>query len=105
MKNEAPMSGHPVADQRNLMLELKLATAEAVGATCSADEMPSRPAFPRRLLNWLRMALQKRRETIALLELNDGQLKDIGLSRCQAYGGYSRYRNSGDTHIDDRDPV
>ncbi|MFK4767221.1 hypothetical protein D3C87_1435850 [compost metagenome] len=38
--------------------------------------------------------LNRRRTAFALMDLNDEQLKDIGLSRCQAWGGYSRYRRS-----------
>jgi uncharacterized protein YjiS (DUF1127 family) len=38
--------------------------------------------------------LQRRAQRQALLELSDAQLKDIGLSRSEAYGDYSRYRRS-----------
>lgn len=34
------------------------------------------------------------RNRMALLELTDDQLKDVGLSRSQAYGDYSRYCRS-----------
>jgi uncharacterized protein YjiS (DUF1127 family) len=46
------------------------------------------------VFRWLERQLQKRSTRLALLELNDDQLKDIGLSRGEAYGlssskGYS----------------
>lgn len=47
-----------------------------------------------RFTRWLEAWLCGRRNAAALLELSDEQLKDIGVSRCQAYGGYSRYRQS-----------
>lgn len=47
-----------------------------------------------RFANWLAAYLRRRHTAWALLELSDEQLKDIGVSRCQAWGGYSRYRQS-----------
>lgn len=47
-----------------------------------------------RLIKRLAKRWRLRRNRQALLELSDEQLKDIGISRCQAYGGYSRYRQS-----------
>ena len=41
-----------------------------------------------------------RRNRMALLELTDDQLKDIGISRSQAYGGHSRYRRGGSAHLE-----
>src|SRR5689334_18215757 len=35
---------------------------------------------------WLERQMQRRSMRLALLELNDDQLKDIGLSRGEAYG-------------------
>ncbi|MCV9998547.1 DUF1127 domain-containing protein [Pararhizobium sp. YC-54] len=55
------------------------------------------PRFPglRAILGFVVRTLRERRNRLALLELNDEQLKDIGVSRCQAYGdGYSRYGRS-----------
>lgn len=52
----------------------------------------------RRLISpamWLAAKLQARRNRNALLELSDDQLKDIGLSRGQAYSHehiYTRYK-------------
>jgi uncharacterized protein YjiS (DUF1127 family) len=38
------------------------------------------------VLAWLELQLEKRRSRRALLEMSDDQLKDIGLSRSDAYG-------------------
>ena len=62
------------------------------------DRTFDEPALPRSFLGRLAMLtlerLRKRRNRMALLELSDDQLKDIGVSRGEAYGGYSRYRRS-----------
>ena len=34
---------------------------------------------------WLTRQMEKRRSRLALLEMTDEQLKDIGVSRCDAY--------------------
>lgn len=47
-----------------------------------------------RIANWIVSWLRRRHTAWALMELSDEQLKDIGISRCQAWGGYSRYRQS-----------
>jgi uncharacterized protein YjiS (DUF1127 family) len=44
--------------------------------------------------------MRSRRDRNALLALSDDQLKDIGLSRSDAYGGYSRYRRGNARHIE-----
>jgi len=36
-------------------------------------------------LNWLDRILDRRRSRLALLEMSDAQLKDIGISRADAY--------------------
>lgn len=59
------------------------------GTTPSSEGNPV-TRLARRLLAWMR----RRRTALALMELSDKQLKDIGISRCQAWGGYSRYRRS-----------
>jgi uncharacterized protein YjiS (DUF1127 family) len=58
-------------------------------------ELRAAPAnFALRLLRSIAKRWRDRRNRLALLELSEDQLKDIGVSRCQAYGGYSRYRQS-----------
>ena len=41
--------------------------------------------------NWIGRLLEKRRSRLALLEMTDEQLKDIGLSRGQAHSEYMRH--------------
>jgi uncharacterized protein YjiS (DUF1127 family) len=48
-----------------------------------------------RLIMLVVRKFREHRNRMALLELTDDQLKDVGLSRSQAYGDYSRYRRSG----------
>ena len=50
----------------------------------------------------IRKALCARTNRNALLELSDDQLKDIGVSRSEAYGGYSRYRRSNSYGVERR---
>ncbi len=61
------------------------------------DGGQSRSGFGRRLvrlvaglIKWLDHQLERRRSRLALLEMTDCQLKDIGLSRCDAYREASR---------------
>ena len=42
------------------------------------------------VVGWVAWQLEKRRGRRALLELNDDQLKDIGLSRGQVYSEFKR---------------
>lgn len=97
MKNEAHVIGDRVPNERDLILELKLARQYDGDAALDVAQEPG-PAAPlplaRRLFGFFVRKLRDRGNHLALLELNDDQLKDIGLSRCQAYGGYSRYRRS-----------
>ncbi|MCV3209780.1 DUF1127 domain-containing protein [Mesorhizobium sp. YC-39] len=37
------------------------------------------------LMRWLSRMLERRRSRLALLEMTDDQLKDIGISRCDAH--------------------
>jgi uncharacterized protein YjiS (DUF1127 family) len=62
-----------------------------------SQAQPGRWLHPFVWLRGIRSALRARQYRNALLELSDDQLKDIGLSRSEAYGGYSRYRRS-DSH-------
>lgn len=55
-----------------------------------------------RLLVAIAMRRRSRRHRLALLELSDEQLKDIGISRSQAYGSYSRYRRAESCSLEGR---
>ena len=95
MKNEAHVIGDRVPDERDRILELKLALLNTEDEEATSVPAPAtRFSGTRRFLGFVVRTLRERRNRLALLELNDDQLKDIGLSRCQAYGGYSRYRRS-----------
>ncbi|WP_455270279.1 DUF1127 domain-containing protein [Rhizobium herbae] len=97
MKNEPHVIGDRVPDERGLFAELKLAPQSTPNLTRSmAPETKSRFTLARRLFGFLVKTVRNRTTRLALLELNDEQLKDIGISRCQTYGeGYSRYRRGG----------
>ena len=41
--------------------------------------------------NWIGRQLERRRSRLALLEMTDEQLKDIGLSRGEAHREYERH--------------
>jgi uncharacterized protein YjiS (DUF1127 family) len=53
-----------------------------------SDSMPMRRLVGQlaTLCRWIGWQLERRRGRLALLELTDDQLKDIGLSRSQAHG-------------------
>lgn len=97
MKNEPHVIGDRVPDGHALSAELKLVSQNA-GIPGSAGPMAVAGMAPytlaRRFFGFLAKTVQDRSNRLALLELNDDQLKDIGISRCQAYGEYSRYRRS-----------
>lgn len=57
-----------------------------------AGRMPGRSGFIRRVTivvtafsTWVAFLIERRRSRIALLEMTDDQLKDIGISRCDAH--------------------
>ncbi|PXA83092.1 hypothetical protein DMC25_18955 [Caulobacter sp. D4A] len=61
----------------------------------ATDNAPAvEPSVFDRLVALIAAKLRQRRNRLALLELDDDQLKDIGISRSQAYGDISRYRRS-----------
>lgn len=98
MKNEAHVIGDRVPNERDLILELKLAprdTGDDQLAIVPTPPSPARRSLARRFLGSVARIFRERHNRLALLELNDDQLKDIGVSRCEAYyGGYSRHRRS-----------
>ena len=50
----------------------------------------SRTSTLMRVISVIEMAVQRRRSRIALMEMSDAQLKDIGVSRSEAYREASR---------------
>lgn len=72
-------------------------TKIAISASFLRPEATGSPVVRRLIFvsRWLALKLRARRNRNALLELSDDQLKDIGLSRGQAYSHehiYTRYR-------------
>ena len=70
-------------------------SANSASFLCTEGTHPSVVRSLISVSTWLARRLQARRNRNALLELSDDQLKDIGLSRGQAYSDeavYSRYR-------------
>jgi uncharacterized protein YjiS (DUF1127 family) len=43
------------------------------------------------IVDWIERQMERRRSRLALLGLNDEQLRDIGLSRCDAYREGTRH--------------
>lgn len=75
---------------------------ENTGDTDCATASARKPNLFVRGVNWLAARFRRGRNAMALQELSDEQLKDIGISRCQAYGGYSRYRKSSSHSLERR---
>jgi uncharacterized protein YjiS (DUF1127 family) len=46
---------------------------------------PSRGSTLMRVVAMIEMAMERRRSRLALMELSEAQLKDIGISRSEAY--------------------
>ena len=69
-----------------------MSTIDAIGGgVISASRQEKRGALrnlatvPLRVSRWLARCIERRRSRLALLELTDEQLSDIGISRCDAY--------------------
>jgi uncharacterized protein YjiS (DUF1127 family) len=45
----------------------------------------SRGSALMRVISMIELAVARRRSRLALMELSDAQLKDIGISRCEAF--------------------
>jgi uncharacterized protein YjiS (DUF1127 family) len=66
----------------------------SAGRPAAAEPLAGRSMFTR-LTSLIIKTLRQRRNRLALMELTDDQLKDIGLSRSQAYSeDHDRYRRS-----------
>lgn len=105
-----PAIGHaPAGGTEHQGVDAALAAADdfpRLKPQAQTSEAPSpgpgaRPSVLRRagavltfLIGWLRQAKRRREQRMALLALSDDALKDIGISRSQAYGNDSRYRRN-----------
>ncbi|WP_425352151.1 DUF1127 domain-containing protein [Neorhizobium tomejilense] len=91
MKNENRAVFDRASERYHLVMELPPA------APCqppAADDALAKPSPLRRVVAAIVRRIRQRRNRVALLELTDDQLKDIGVSRSQAYGDVSRYRRA-----------
>lgn len=61
--------------------------------TITVAKPAKHPRF-KQIIAWLTGKIRSRRNRMAILELSDDQLKDIGVARCQADGNFTRYRQS-----------
>ncbi len=92
MKNENRAVFDRASERYHLVLELPPAAEHQPPAT--DVEAAAEPSAFRHLLAVMAGKFRRYRNRLALLELSDDQLKDIGVSRSQAYGDVSRYRRS-----------
>lgn len=96
MRNENRAVFDRASEQCDFVIELP----PTRGSSAAAEDkitagLPARQSMVRRLFDLIVGKLRRRRNRLALLELTDDQLKDIGISRGQAYSGDdSRYRRS-----------
>jgi uncharacterized protein YjiS (DUF1127 family) len=91
MKNENRAVFDRTSERYHLVMELPPAAA---CQPLAADDASAKPSPLRRVVAAIVRRIRQRRNRVALLELTDDQLKDIGVSRSQAYGDVSRYRRS-----------
>ncbi|MGK6316561.1 DUF1127 domain-containing protein [Neorhizobium sp. DT-125] len=95
MKNENRAVFDRTSERYDLDFDLPAAGNPPAADDGSSPEPPAGRSIIGRLIALVAGKLRERRNRLALLELSDDQLKDIGISRSQAYGGGgSRYRMS-----------
>ncbi|MFB9947695.1 DUF1127 domain-containing protein [Rhizobium puerariae] len=105
MRNENRAVFDRVSEHYDLAIHLPHLAGNPVAAEEESAEPPVRRTPIGRLIHLIAETLRRRRNRLALLELCDDQLKDIGLSRSQAYGSdYSRYRRSSSHALERKGP-
>ncbi|MDR7224188.1 DUF1127 domain-containing protein [Aminobacter aminovorans] len=62
-----------------------MSTIDAIGGVATAASLHRKHGGLRGFVGWLAFCMERRRTRLALLELTDDQLADIGISRCDAY--------------------
>jgi uncharacterized protein YjiS (DUF1127 family) len=67
------------------MWSAKMSTIDAIGGVATAASPHGKRSGIRGFVRWLAFCMERRRTRLALLELTDDQLADIGISRCDAY--------------------
>lgn len=68
----------------------RMSTIDAIGGAAAGASPQEKRNHLRRFARWLAFCMERRRTRMALLELTDVQLSDIGISRCDAYREGSR---------------
>ncbi|MGF7097868.1 DUF1127 domain-containing protein [Aminobacter sp. BE322] len=68
----------------------KMSTIDAIGRAATGASPQKKRNHLRRFIRWLAFCMERRSTRMALLELTDEQLSDIGISRCDAYREGSR---------------
>lgn len=91
MKNENRAVFDRASERYHLVLDLPPAAACQPPETVDAL---ARSSLLQRVVAGIVRKIRQRSNRLALLELTDDQLKDIGVSRGGAYGDISRYRRS-----------
>src|SRR4051812_13672965 len=89
-----PQRTFPHPERQNVMNATAIfGTARIACSSSTSPAMPLRRQLMRHVLTvtgWLAWQIEKRHSRLALLEMSDDQLKDIGLSRSEAYGVATR---------------
>ncbi|CDZ28300.1 DUF1127 domain-containing protein [Neorhizobium galegae] len=88
MKNENRAVFDRASERYHLVLDLSPAACQP-----PVDAL-ARSSLLQRVVAGIVRKIRQRSNRLALLELTDDQLKDIGVSRSGAYGDISRYRRS-----------
>jgi uncharacterized protein YjiS (DUF1127 family) len=70
-------------------MEREMSAIDTIGARSIGSREQGAYSLPK-VIVWLEYMLERRRSRLALLEMSDDQLKDIGVSRGEAYGEASR---------------
>jgi uncharacterized protein YjiS (DUF1127 family) len=70
-------------------MEREMSAIDTITASSIGSRDKSAYSLPKAIV-WIENVLQRRRSRLALLEMSDDQLKDIGVSRSEAFGEASR---------------
>jgi len=70
-------------------MERKMSAIGTIDTRSVASREKATYSLPK-VIAWLEHMLERRRSRLALLEMSDEQLKDIGVSRSAAYGEANR---------------
>jgi len=103
MRNENRAVFDRASERYDLAFELPPATAEPVAADGKITaEPPVRRSMIGRLIALVAGKIRAHRNRLALLDLSDDQLKDIGISRSEAYNGEDNRHRMSNSHALER---